>query len=182
VRTTLLLLLMTCTASLVQAQTTESKSSLSAVAGAGQTWDDEGSLGRGWLAGGSVDRTLIGGLRAQLSLEVLTHDRSEGFLLAEGSTMIAGVSLLQRLGRAKAQPYLFGGATTGHHSGSRTFGDVRSEESSTDVGWRAGVGLAIRAGSTYEIGPELRMNGFFIDSDSPPATLLSIAVRLTMRL
>ena len=93
-RTTFLLLMMTCTASGVQAQTTESKSSLSAVAGGGQTWDDEGSLGRGWLVGGGVDRTLIGGLRAQLSLDVLTHDRSEGFLLAEGSTVIAGVSLL----------------------------------------------------------------------------------------
>ncbi len=181
-RTTFLILLMTCTASVVQAQSPDSRSSLSAVAGRGQTWDDEGSLGRGWLAGGSVDRTLIGGLRAQLSLEVLTHDRSEGFFLAEGRTVIAGASLLQRFGHGKAQPYLFGGATTGHHSGSRTFGDVRSEESSTDFGWRAGVGLAIRAGSTYEIGPELRMHGFFIDSDSPPAALFSIGVCFTMRL
>jgi len=180
-RTTVLSLFLTFTATAVYAQT-ESKSSVSAVVGGGQTWDDEGSLGRGWLAGGAIDRALIGGLRAELSVELLTHERSEGYLQADGRTVIAGASLQQRFGRARARPYVFGGATSGHHSGSRTFVDVRSEDSSTDFGWRAGAGVAIGAGSKYEISPELRMNGFFTDSDSHPATLLSIAVRLSIRL
>ena len=180
-RTTLLLLFVTFTATAVHAQT-ESKSSVSVVVGGGQTWDDEGSLGRGWLAGAAIDRALVGQLRAELSVEVLTHGRSEGYLQADGHTVIAGASLLQRFGRARARPYIFGGATGGHHSGSRTFVDVHSEESSTDFGWRAGAGVAIGAGSKYEISPELRMNGFFTDSDSHPATLLSIGVRLAIRL
>ena len=180
-RNALLLLFLTFTATAVHAQT-GSKSSVSAVLGGGQTWDDEGSLGRRWLAGAAVDRPLIGGLRAQLSVEVLTHNRSEGYLQAEGRTVIAGASLLQHFGHARARPYVFGGATSGHHSGSRTFVDVRSEDSSTDFGWRAGAGVAIGTGSKYEISPELRVNGFFTDSDSHPATLLSIGVRVAMRL
>ena len=180
-RTTFLFLFVMFTATAVYAQTA-SKSSVSAVFGGSQTWDDEGSLGRGWLAGAAVDRALIGGLRAQLSVDVLTHDRSEGYLQAEGGTVIAGASLLQRFGHARARPYVFGGATSGHHSGSRTFVDVRSEDSSTDFGWRAGAGVAIGTGSKYEISPELRVNGFFTDSDSHPATLLSIGVRVAMRL
>jgi len=182
VRIILFTLLIACVARTAHAQPAESKTSVSAVVGGGQTWDDEGSLGRGWTGGAAIDRALIGGLRAELSIEVLTHDRTEGFLQADGHTLIAGASLLQRFGRGHAQPYIFAGATAGRHSGSRTFGDVRLEESSTDFGWRAGVGLAIRAGSKCEVGPELRMNGFFIDSDSHPATLLSIAVRFGVRL
>jgi hypothetical protein len=182
VRIILLSILIACAAGTARAQSPESKSSLSAVVGGGQTWDDEGSLGRGLLAGAAIDRALAGGLRAELSVELLTHDRSEGFLQAEGHTVILGASVLQRFGRGHAQPYLLGGVTTGWHSGSRTFVDRRSDESSSDVGWRAGLGLAIRAGSAFEISPEVRMNGFFIDSDSHPAMLLSAGVRFAMRL
>jgi hypothetical protein len=182
VRITLLILLITCTAGVVHAQSTQSKSSVSAIAGAGQTWDDEGSLGRGWLAGAAIDRTLIGGLRAEVSVEVLAHDRAEGFLQANGRTLIGGVSLLQRFGHGQAQPYVFAGATAGHHSGSHAFGQIRSDESSTDTGWRAGLGLAMRAGVKYEISPEVRLNGFFIDTDSHPATALSFGIRVAVRL
>ena len=181
-RIILLTLLFGSAAGMARAQPAPPKSSLSAVVGAGQTWDDESSLGRGWLAGAAIDRALVGGLRAELSIELLTHDRSEGFLQAEGHTVIAGASVLQRFGRGQTRPYLFAGLTSGRHSGSRTFGDQRSNESSSDFGWRAGAGLAIHFGSKYEIAPELRMNGFFIDNDSPPAMLLSAGVRFGLRL
>ena len=181
-RITLTILLITCTAGSAHAQPAHSKTSVSAIVGAGQTWDDESSLGRGWLAGAAIDRRVIAGLHLEVSVEMLTHDRAEGFLRADGQTVIGGASLLQRFGGRRAQPYIVAGATVGRHSGSRTFGGLRSEESSTDTGWRTGVGLALRAGTKYEITPEVRMNGFFIDTDSHPATLLSFGVRFAVRL
>ena len=176
-RIVLLAFLIMCVSSAAHAQAPAPKTSFSLIAGGAQTFDDESSLGRGWLVGVAIDRVLAGSTRVEGSLEFVTHDRTQGFFLAEGHTLIGGVSLVQRFGHGRIQPYGFTGLTAGHHSGSTTFGDLHTEASSTDWGWRAGVGLTFRAGSRYEISPELRMNGFFIDSDSHPATLPSIGVR-----
>ena len=176
-RIVLLTVLIACISGAAHAQAPASRSSFSVIAGGGQTFDDESSLGRGWLIGAALDRVLAGTTRAELSLEVVTHDRTEGFFLADGHTVIGGVSLVQRFGRGRLQPYAFGGLTAGYHSGSTTFGGLHNESSSTDWGWRAGIGLTFRAGSRYEISPELRMNGFFIDTDSHPAMLPSIGIR-----
>jgi len=55
-------------------------------------------------------------------------------------------------------------------------------ESSTDAGWRGGLGLAISAEASYEITPELRVNRFFIENDSHPASMISLAIRLAVPL
>lgn len=176
-RIILLAVLITCVSSAAHAQVPAPGSSFSLIAGGGQTFDDESSLGRGWLIGAAIDRVLAGSTRVEGSLEFVTHDRTEGFFLAEGHTVIGGVSLVQRIGHGRIQPYAFTGLTAGYHSGSTTFGDIHTEASSTDWGWRAGVGLTFRVASRYEVSPELRMNGFFIDTDSHPAMLPSLGVR-----
>jgi hypothetical protein len=169
-------------AGMARAQTVDSRSTVSAIGGFGTTYDDEGGLGRGWLAGGAIDRVVFGRTRAEVSLEVLTHDRDSGYFQSSGRTIVAGLSLVRRFGRGSGQPYLFAGLTGGHHSGTNVFSGSPAPRSSADAGLRFGAGVAIRAGPRYEIGPEFRVNGFFIDNDADPATLLSFGIRVGWRL
>ena len=173
-------MLASAVASPLQAQ--ESRGSVNAIGGFGKTWDDEGSLGKGWLIGGAVDRVIFGKTRIEFSAEVMTHDRSEGQFLSEGQTVVGGVSLVQRFGSGGAQPYVAGGLTLGHHSGTNTLAGERFPLSSTDAGFRGAFGVAFRAGQRMEISPEMRLNGFFIDTDSDPATILSLGIRLGWRM
>src|SRR5215510_6261059 len=124
-RTTVVILMLACGTGTAraQAQVPESRGSLSVIGGFGKTLDDEGSLGRGWLAGGAIDHVVWGRTRAEASLEVVTHDRSSGFFQSHGHTIIFGVSLVHRFGSGGAQPYLFYGLTGGHHSGTDIFGN-----------------------------------------------------------
>ena len=164
------------------AQGQESRGSVSAIGGFAKTLDDEGSLGRGWLIGGAFDRIVFGKTRAEVSLELLTHDRDAGYFLSKGQTVIGGLSLVRRFGTGGAQPYLFGGLTVGHHSGTNHFNGAPVKLSNTDAGLRFGFGVAIRAGERFEVSPEIRMNGFFVDNDSDPITLPSLGVRFGWRM
>ena len=163
------------------AQPTESRGTISAIGGFGKTLDDEGSLGRGWLLGVAVDRTIFGTTRAELSFEALSHDRNSGFFQSNGTTWIGGLSLVHRFGSGQAQPYLLGGLTLGHHSGTNVFSGQAVPLSSTTGGFRVGAGVAFRAGPRLEISPEFRFNTFAIDDDSDPAMLPSFGVRVGWR-
>ena len=159
-------------------QAQESRGSVNAVGGFGKTWDDEGSLGRGWLVGGAVDRVIFGRTRLEGSVEVLTHDRNAGYFLSEGQTVVGGLSLVRRFGSGGAQPYLAGGLTLGHHSGTNSFVDERFPISSTDAGFRGAFGIAFRAGRRMEISPEIRLIGFFVENDSDPVSVISFGIRV----
>ena len=176
-----------CTALLISAagtaaaQPVESRTSVSGIAGVAKTYDDEGSIGRGWLIGGSVERVLFGTTRLEGSLEWVTHSRDTGHFAAEGDTVIGGLSLVHRFGRRTVQPYVLGGVTIGHHSGKSSFDDLRFTASSTDAGLRFGGGLAVLVNQRFEVSPEFRMNGFFIDNDSNPWMIPSFGIRLGYR-
>jgi opacity protein-like surface antigen len=169
------------TAARVAAQPGEPRTSISAITGVAKTYDDEGSIGRGWLVGASVERVLFGTTRLEGSLELVTHSRDTGHFAAEGDTTIAGVSLVHRFGRRTVQPYVLGGVTVGHHSGKSSFDDLRFTASSTDVGLRFGAGVAVVVNERFEVSPEFRMNGFFIDNDSSPWMVPSFGVRAGYR-
>lgn len=169
-------------ASSAHAQTLESRASFSAIGGSARTYDDESSLGGGWLIGGAYDRVLFGTTRVEVSAELLTHNRDSGYFQSTGNTAIAGASLLHRFGRGNAQPYVFGGLTIGHHSATNTLVTDSAAVSSTNPGTRFGFGVAVRAGERLEISPEVRMNTFFTDTDSDPWTLLSFGVRIGFRM
>ena len=166
----------------VYGQAQESRAAVSAIGGFGKTFDDESSLGRGWLVGGAYEHVLFGNTRAEASLEVLTHDRSTGFFLSEGRTVMGNASLIQRFGSGKAQPYVLAGLTAGYHSGTNRFDDRAVNLSNSNLGFRVGGGVAIPAGERLEVRPEFRLHRFFIDNDSDPATMFSFGIRVAWRL
>ena len=156
------------------------RGSLSVIGGTGTTYDDESSLGRGMLLGAAYDRLLFGTTYADVSLELLTHDRTAGYFQSIGRTVIGGVSLLHRFGRGDVQPYVFGGLTAGSHTGTNTLAMDPFTVSSTRAGSRIGFGLTFR-GQHVEISPELRMNSFFTKDDSDPWMAPSFGVRVGWR-
>jgi opacity protein-like surface antigen len=164
------------------ARADEPRTALSAVFGRGTTYDDESSLGSGWVVGGGADRVLFGTTRAEFWIEAIGHTRQGGYFESRGTSIVAGAALVHRFGRRKAQPYMLGGLTVNHHNGTNDFGDITTHPRSTNSGFRAGAGVAIRAGARVEVRPEFRWDTFFIDTDADPATLPSIAVRLALRL
>ena len=169
-------------ASSAAAQTLESRASFSAIGGAARTYDDESSLGRGWVIGGAYDHVLFGTTRLEISAELLTHNRDSGYFRSKGNTAVAGASLLHRFGRGHAQPYVFGGLTVGHHSATNTLATDSVPVSSTNPGTRFGFGVAVKAPNRVEIIPEVRMNTFFTNTGSDPWTLLSFGVRIGFRM
>ena len=171
-------LLSMCTSARAQ----DSRAAVSAVTGGARTYDDEGSLGSGWLAGAAADYVLFGTTRLQGSLEYVSHHRDIEYFGSTGGTTIAGISLVHRFGRQRVQPYVLAGLTVGHHSGTNRFSSGSTKITSTDKGMRFGAGIAVRAGTRFEISPEFRFDGFYIDRDSDPAMLPSFAVRFGLRL
>jgi len=176
--TTLLLLSMLAIPSEAVAQADPPRGHAGGVIGAGRTWDDEGSIGAGVVAGGRVDWRLFGNTGLEGALELLTHDRSGGPFEAEGHTAIFSVSLLHRFGRAAVQPYVLEGLDLAWHSGTTAFGNVRSERTSVDPGFHVGAGVAVRIGTRVEIGPEGRFYFIRPESSSDPAWAYWIGARI----
>lgn len=163
------------------AQPVETRGAVSGIAGAGRTWDDEGSLGTGTALGARVEWRLFGNTSVEGSLDTLSHDRRGGFFQAEGRTTFAGASLVTRFGRALAQPYILGGVHLATHSGSTTVLDMRVEHDSTDVGYHFGGGVAIRFGRRFEAGPEARFYMIQPGNDADPAMAYWVGARFGVR-
>jgi opacity protein-like surface antigen len=151
------------------AQTDPPRGSVAGIVGAGRTWDDEGGIGNGVAAGGRVEWRLFGTTAVEGSLDLLTHERSGGAFQADGTSLIAGLSLIQRFGRAKVQPYVLGGVHLIRHDGHTEFDGRVTPRKSTDSGFHFGGGLAFRVSERIEIGPEARFYIIQVGNDSSPA-------------
>lgn len=164
------------------AQARESAASIGVAVGPGQTWDDEGSLGSGFVIGARADRRLFGGTRIELSLDALTHDRDAGYFLANGTTTLFTAALVQRFGSGTIQPYLLAGALVARHSGTVTFGDEpERRERSTNPGYALGSGFIVSVRDRWEVGPEVRALAMQPDDDSNPALAYWVGVRASYR-
>lgn len=164
------------------AQTTESRVTASGFAGAGQTWDDEGSLGTGPGGGVRVEARLFGNTRAEAGLDVSWHDRSVGFFQANGRTIFVSATLVQRFGSRRVQPYVLGGWLIARHTGEVIFSDRAPQpRRSTDTGLVFGAGTAIRFNQRFEAGPELRLITIAPDNDVDPAWAYLAGVRFGYR-
>ena len=162
----------------------DSRGTIAGVLGGGRTWDDEGSLGTGPVAGGRVEWRVFGTTSVEASVDALSHDRSGGFFESEGRTVLFGATLLHRFvgnTSARVQPYILGGLHLANHSGSTTFNDMRVEHDSIDPGYHFGGGVSIRVGERLDVGPEARFYMIQPGNDSDPAMAYWIGGRLGVR-
>lgn len=148
--------------------------------GFGQTWDDEGSIGTGALAGGYADWRLGGHTDLELSVDFLRHKRAGGHFQAEGHTTFLGASVVRRFGGRAASGYVLGGVTLGAHSGTAGFPEVNliTDTTGTHRGFLFGGGMAFRAGPRIEIGPVVRIVLLSVDNDSAPASAAMAGFRV----
>jgi opacity protein-like surface antigen len=148
------------------------------VIGGGGTWDDEGSIGTGIVAGGRVDWHLFGNTSVEAALDVLTHDRTGGAFEAEGTNTIVSLSLLHRFGRPAARPYVLEGVHIIRHSGRTRFDGIATNRRSTDPGFHVGAGIAMRVTDRVDIGPEGRIYFIQPTDGSAPAWVYWIGGRV----
>jgi hypothetical protein len=151
------------------------------IVGAGQTWDDEGSLGPGVSAGGRIDWRLVGNTRVEAAIDLLTHDRSGEFFQANGDSVIVSASLLHGFGGGRVQPYVLGGASLVRHSGTTQFANLSFGRKSTDGGFHFGGGLSVVVGRRFELGPEARFYIIDAGNSSDPAWLYWLGGRFAIR-
>jgi len=164
------------------AQSDPPRGRISGIIGTGKTWDDEGSLGTGVVAGGRVEWRLFGNTGIEGAFEGLTHDRSGGFFESEGASAMLSVSLLHRFGPDKYQTYILEGVDLIHHSGTTRFNNLAFDRESTDGGFHLGVGFAVRVGERVEIGPEGRFYVLRAENGSDPAWANWIGMRVGWRI
>jgi hypothetical protein len=174
-----ILLALTLTPSISLAQ--DRRLTAAAVAGGGETWDDEGSIGTGILAGGSFAYRLFGTTQAEVAIDSLTHNRTTGFFQSRGRTTLLEGSLVHRFGRGTAQPYVLGGLSVVHHSATNDFGGLTALPTSTNWGWQFGGGLAVSVAKCFEVGPEARFYIFHVDDDADPFSAYWIGVKVGVR-
>ena len=155
---------------------------LGGTVGGGQTWDDEGSIGRGWLVGGYADRRISRNVDLEVSADVLWHDRFTGpsSFQAEGHTMYVTAALMRRFGPPRINAFLLGGGTIGIHRGTAGFADepVQANTDGTHPGYIFGGGCSLRTAGNIEIAPTVRFKMLSIDDDSDPAMSYMLGVRV----
>jgi opacity protein-like surface antigen len=163
------------------AQTPGTRGSAGGMIGLGKTWDDEGNIGTGPVTGGRVEWRLFGTTGVEFSVDWVSHEREGEVFEANGHTTFVGASLVHRFGRSAVQPYVLGGLHVAMHKGSTRFDDVRTERSSTDLGYHFGGGVAFRITDRVEVGPEARFFMVQPENDSDPAFANWIGARAAFR-
>ena len=153
-----------------------------ATAGGGQTWDDEGSIGKGWLVGGYLDRRISAHVDLEIGADVLRHERNTGpfSFQAEGYTTYLSAALLRRFGPPKSNFFLLGGGTVGIHNGKAGIGDAPAlnDAGSSNVGFVFGGGASFLTSARIEIGPIVRMTWMRVSDDSDPFSSITIGMRV----
>lgn len=152
---------------------------LSAQVGGGRTWDDEGNLGNGVALGVRVDRRLGGHTRAEIGVDLLTHDRGSGFFQAQGRTVFVTAALVQRFSHGSVRPYVLGGLSLARHTGHVRLADgPRQPRSSLDPAWVVGGGASVRLGRQFELGPEARLFVIRAGNGVDPALAFTLGLRV----
>ncbi len=151
--------------------------------GFGQTWDDEGSIGKGLLAGGYADFRLLGHTDLEISADFLQHKRGGEHFRADGYMTLFGASLVQRFGSDRVNGYVLGGAGIAVHDGTIEFpsGNLVTDTSGTHPGFMFGGGMTFRAAPRVEVGPIVRFVVLMVDNDSAPAFATMFGFRVGWR-
>jgi hypothetical protein len=163
----------------VAAQTTDPTWTVGGTGGWARTWDDEGSIGTGWVLGGYTDRRLSKHVDLEVAADLVANKRTDSFR-ADGKTGYLSAHLIRRFGSRDANGFVMGGPALAIHRGTTRFSDgtFHNEQKSVNGGWMFGGGLAFRTRNGIEIAPIVRMTLMQIDDDSDPWSIFSLGVRV----
>jgi hypothetical protein len=165
--------------------TTTERLVVSATAGRGSTWDDEGGIGAGWSAGGAVEWRLAPRVSAVLDVERLPHARETPGLQFSGRTVFASAGLKYRVARAGVSPYVEGGIGVARYAGDLLVRfdppPVTVHRRSTSRAVHAAGGVEIPLGARVVLAPELRLRLCQPQDDFAPWSTLGARVRVGLR-
>jgi hypothetical protein len=167
----------------VSAQPSSSRWTLGGTGGAGRTWDDEGQIGGGLLAGGFARWRWLSRTDLEASLDLLTHNRTGGSFEAKGHTTFVTAAIVQRFGRDSVNGNLLVGVTLAAHSGTAGFprDQLVVETHSTHPGYIFGGGLMFRASRRVSVEPLVRLAMLTAKVDSDPWSAMMGGVRIGFR-
>jgi opacity protein-like surface antigen len=150
-------------------------------------WDDETFLGRGPLLAGGVSLRVVARLAVEAEIAWATHHRDAGYLIADGTPLLATGRLAYRFRgpAARTRPFISGGLTVVHTTGhftTRSFvpgpdgrpvpgPDTRQDWSATQAGWEVGAGLEIAGSYRLMWRPEVRWTATTADPSFTPGSL-----------
>jgi len=150
-------------------------------------WDDETFLGRGPLLAGGVSFPVAARLAVEAEIAWATHHRDAGYLIADGTPLLATGRLAYRFrdAAARARPFISVGLTlvrtTGHFT-TRSFvpgpggrpvpgPDTRQDWSATQAGWEVGAGVELAGPDRVTWRPEVRWTATTVDPSFTPGSL-----------
>jgi hypothetical protein len=170
------------TTAAAQTQTTPPLWTAGATAGFGQTWDDEGSLGRGLLLSGHVERRFTKGLSLECGVDWLAHDRGEGVFQADGHTTLLAAAVKYSWTSEAATSYVLGGLVMAHHTGTTRFEDEVRADRTMMPGVSVGGGVLFPASNGWRVGPEGRLLLLSPGNEEAPALGMYAGVRVSLPL
>jgi hypothetical protein len=146
---------------------------VTASVGRGSTWDDEGGIGAGLSAGGSVEWRLHPRLSAVLRVEQLAHERHmvQDLRMISGRTIFATGEVRYRFGSGRVVPFAVGGYGAALHSGTlidRVGPPLTLQRSSRSGVGVGGAGMEVSISDRLSVMPEVRLLMCQPNDDSEP--------------
>jgi hypothetical protein len=149
--------------------------------GFGQTWDDEGAIGRGLLLSGHVERRFTRGMSFECGVEWLAHNRGgEGMFQADGHTTMLTAALKYSWTGKSATSYVLGGLVLAHHTGTAGFEDDMRTDHTTMPGVSVGGGVLFTVSNGWRVGPEGRLLLLSPGNEAAPALGMYAGVRVSL--
>ena len=182
----LMLAAVTLSALLAQAPP-PSDTSLSAgvVAGRGQTWDDEGSVGSGTEVGAIIDYRFRPRWAITGSVERLAHHRDVGAFVFSGRSIVASAGIQYHFTGSGVSPYVGGGFGGVFYEGRFvdrfTTPETSRDRTSTSTAFYGNAGVEIPIGTRVAISPDVRLTFCQAQDDFAPWSMTRFGVKALLR-
>ena len=165
--------------------TVPAPSSASVAIGSGQTWDDEGSIGKGASVAGSFAYRFRPHWSVDGTVERLAHKRVTAGPIFSGRTIFTTAGIAYHFGETGVSPYAGGGFGGAFYSGTFTdvFGGtgVALERSSTSTAAYGNAGVDIPIGARLVVSPDFRLTICQAKDDFAPWSTLRFAIKAGVR-
>ncbi len=155
------------------------------IAGRGQTWDDEGSVGAGTAVGAIVEYRVRPKWVITGSVERLAHQRDVASFLFSGRTIVSTAGLEYHFTRAGVSPYVGGGFGGVFYDGRFvdrfTEPAMSHDRTSTSTAVYGNAGVEIALGMRLAISPDVRLTFCQAQDDFAPWSMTRFGVKALLR-